>query len=270
MRRPFLGDPPDDLRDPYMRRLNLPWNEWKRAVRGWIGEPHHIAAALTLAGYANKDGGNAHPGVERLADDLCRGPRAVRYTLAALEEAGFITRASRGGRQGIPKGHANAYQLTIPAPLAAALGLWEDQRNGPQWMERPSDAPRSRTTTGTPGARGRALQGLPTTGTFDATTGTPSAPHLVSNTSPLTPFRSLESGVTSAKRRADEEHEDERHDEEQERSNEEEPDDYDWIVDQLYGVESHEETTVDEMLSRGAHPKAIVNAIRAQRSDVTS
>jgi len=46
---------------------------------------------LTLAGYASKDGSNAHPGVERLANDLCRGPRAVRYTLAALEEAGWIT-----------------------------------------------------------------------------------------------------------------------------------------------------------------------------------
>ena len=43
-----------------------------------------------------------------------------------------------------------------------------------------------------------------------------------------------------------------------------------WITDQLYGLDSQEETTVDGMLGRGANRNAIVNAIRAQHSDVTS
>ncbi|MEJ7772525.1 MAG: hypothetical protein WKF51_11540 [Geodermatophilaceae bacterium] len=272
MSRPYLGDPPPKFRDPYVRRLDLPWKDWKRTIRGWIAEPQHIAAALTLAGYANNDGSNARPGIERLAADLCRGPRAVRWTLAALEEDGFITRTSRGGRQGMPKKQANVYQLTIPATLAAALGMWDDQTNGPQWMERPEGAPRRRSTTGTLSTPGRGATTGTTTGTTGATTGTsgrttgtPSTPHRV-----LTPLLSTvpihsESGSAQAPTAHDER--DEREDEEQERANEEELEDaYEWIEAELDGLDGTEPSTVDGMLSAGVHPKAIVNTVNKARS----
>lgn len=273
-----LGLPPAGMTDPYVRRLNRPWKDWKRDIRGWIAEPHHLAAALTLAGYANGDGSNAHPGTARLAGDLCRGERAVKATLAWLDEFGFITRTARGGRAGAARGNADTYQLTIPAPLATALGLWPDE-HGLRWMERPADVPKRQWTKGSRTARdASADQGQsaaptrgsarPTRGSAAPDQGQSDCPPPRTYTSPSSPFRSLESGVTSAKRRDDEERDDEEHDGEQERGNEEEPEDHDWISEQVGGLDAIEESTVDSMLAAGVNRWVIRNKINKDRNFV--
>lgn len=94
--------------------------------------------AKTLADYSNKDGSNAHPGVARLADDLCCSTRTIKRSLAWLSEYGFLSVAERGSRK---LREADVYALSIPAPLAVHLGLWRENF-GEQWMERPEYVPR--------------------------------------------------------------------------------------------------------------------------------
>jgi hypothetical protein len=94
--------------------------------------------AHTIANYGDTDGTNAHPGGERLAGDVCRSLRTIRTSLAWLDEHGFVTRTDVGNRVA-PRGWADTYRLTLPAPLALTLGLWGDLASDPLWMERPKE-----------------------------------------------------------------------------------------------------------------------------------
>jgi len=128
--------PPPELSDPYGRRAWVVRNTWTRVIRGHIPELRDAAVALTIAGYANKQGSGARPGLRRLADDLRCSPRTITRALAWLIEAGWLTVTERGRRK---LGEADTYRLTLPAPLTAHLGVWSDE---PQWMTRPPSEPK--------------------------------------------------------------------------------------------------------------------------------
>lgn len=133
---PCNGPPPRHLRRPLVRRLTVDRATWVRAIRGCIPDVTHLAVAHTLANYGDSDGSKNHPGGERIARDVCKSVRTVRTSLAWLDEHGFISRTATGNREA-PRGWADTYQVTLPAPLAVRLGLWDDSRNGEGWMERP-------------------------------------------------------------------------------------------------------------------------------------
>jgi hypothetical protein len=133
-----LGQPPSYLHDPFVRRLYLPRAQWGRAIRGCIRERGDVAVAKTVADYANKDGSNAHPGIARLADDLCCSTRTIKRSLGWLSEYGFLSVAERGRRK---LGEADVYCLSLPAPVADKLGLWRENF-GEHWMERPEYVPK--------------------------------------------------------------------------------------------------------------------------------
>lgn len=133
---PCNGVPPANLKRPFVRRLTVDRAKWSRAIRGAIPDVTHLAVALTLSNYGDSDGSNNHPGGERLASDVCKSVRTIRNSLAWLDEHGFITRTSVGNRTA-PRGWADVYRLSVPAPLAESLGMWTEERNGPIWMERP-------------------------------------------------------------------------------------------------------------------------------------
>lgn len=128
--------PPNHLRDPFVRRFPQQRALWARASRGRIPDLREQAVAARLAEYANKDGSNAHPGAERLAVDCCTSAKTVRRALSWLIENGWVSTSHRGNRR---LGHADVYQLTVPAPVAAELGWWPDEE---QWMERPKGEPK--------------------------------------------------------------------------------------------------------------------------------
>lgn len=54
--------------------------------------------------YADKDGTNAYPGVDRLAEDCRLSPAAVKRALAALTRSGWLVQIKRGRGRGPNKG----------------------------------------------------------------------------------------------------------------------------------------------------------------------
>lgn len=129
--------PPSHLTAPYVRRLAVDRAKWTRTVRGRLGHPTRVGVGLALAGYGNQDGTRCRPGTDRLAADLQTSTRTIERVLAALDNAGWITR-SNPGETG--RGWAIEWQLTIPAPTAVDLGWWDTETNGAQWMPRPDRA----------------------------------------------------------------------------------------------------------------------------------
>ena len=129
--------PPTHLRDPFVRRLERERALWQRASRGRIRNASAQAVAAHLSGYGNTKGRNNHPGIARLVTDTCLSDRTVRRALGWLVENGWLTVTSKGARK---LGHSNVYMLTIPAPVAAEMGLWNGDHE--QWMERPATEPR--------------------------------------------------------------------------------------------------------------------------------
>lgn len=77
-----------------------------------------------LATYADRDGDNAHPGVDRLAADCECDERTVRRHLTRLADLGLIERTFEGSSAGRRR-LADCYRLTMP-PNPAAIGLTED------------------------------------------------------------------------------------------------------------------------------------------------
>jgi hypothetical protein len=123
-----------------VRRKLVTRTVWLRVTRGRIDGLARYAVGRTLAEYGNKDGSNCHPGVDRLATDVSVSRRTVIAALTWLSDHGFITRMSRGARK---SGMADVYHLSIPAPLAEVLEIWEEG-DGPLWMERPITERRDR------------------------------------------------------------------------------------------------------------------------------
>lgn len=131
--------PPVHLKDPLVRRLRVARAAWAKAMRGRVPKPADVAVARCLADYGNKDGSNCHPGVERLATDTCLSTATVKRSLAWLAEHGWVTRERRAARK---LGKADVWAVSIPATVAAELGMWDEQAQGPLWMERPVGEPK--------------------------------------------------------------------------------------------------------------------------------
>lgn len=269
--------PPANLTDPFVRRAQIDRATWTRAIRGRIPETRDVAVAHTLAGYGNKDGSNCHPGVQRLVDDLCSSAPTVKRGLSWLAEHGWITIQQKGVRK---LGQADTYMLTVPAPLAVEMNVWED--GGPQWMERPRDEPKRRALQVTGDTKNGRVAGVirdtkkrflgitdPVLGITEAVLGITGEPppgprhQVLDNTSPIGSI-----GLTAdASRQHANGHPNEPFD----------PDDPDVIkkieerLEEEYGaVRSETANLVDSMASRGAHPVAILNAARAYERDLES
>ena len=96
--------------------------EWERVLRRLaLGAPNK-GVALMLAGYADRDGGNMHPGVDRLAANLERDESTVRRHLTRLAKLGLIEKTSSGSSAG-RRGRADCWALTLPDDAATRIGL---------------------------------------------------------------------------------------------------------------------------------------------------
>lgn len=96
---------------------------WERALRRLVlGRSKFVG--LMLATYADRDGDNAHPGVDRLAADCECDERTIRRHLTRLAELGLIRRTFEGSSAGRRR-LADCYQLTMPAN-PQAIGLTDD------------------------------------------------------------------------------------------------------------------------------------------------
>lgn len=131
------GVPPASYVDPLVRRLATNRGDWERAIRDHVPmDPTVGYVAMMLATYTDHSTGeNAHPGEALLAKATGRSTRTVRNALAWLDEHGFIIRTARGSRSPNPR-WADAYRLSLPAPLAITLDRWDEEQNGGAWMER--------------------------------------------------------------------------------------------------------------------------------------
>jgi hypothetical protein len=91
---------------------------WLNAARE--GALHDVgtaayAVAMTLAVYADKDGGNIFPGERKIMRATGMSQRTVRRAMAALRDAGVIVQVGKGnGMRGI----AGSYRLAEPARIA--------------------------------------------------------------------------------------------------------------------------------------------------------
>lgn len=96
---------------------------WERTLRRLtLGRTKFVA--LMLATYADRDGDNAHPGVDRLAADCEADERTIRRHLTRLLELGLIERTFSGSQAGRRR-LADCYRLTLP-PNPAGIGLTDD------------------------------------------------------------------------------------------------------------------------------------------------
>lgn len=97
--------------------------EWERVVRRLTLKSSTKLVALTLATYADRDGTNAHPGVDRLACDCSLNPDVVRRHLKILrEQIGLLERTVEGSKQGRRR-LADSYDLAVPADLLQRVSL---------------------------------------------------------------------------------------------------------------------------------------------------
>jgi DNA-binding MarR family transcriptional regulator len=97
--------------------------DWERSIRRLRLGMSTKAVALMLASYANgDDGGNAHPGVDRLAAELEIHERTVRRHLTRLAKLGLIEKTSSGSSAGRRR-RADCWALTLPDDAATRIGL---------------------------------------------------------------------------------------------------------------------------------------------------
>lgn len=250
--------PPSGLRDPFVRRLERERALWQRASRGRIRNASAQAVAAHLSGYGNTKGRNNHPGIARLINDTCLSDRTVRRALGWLVENGWLTVTSKGARK---LGHANVYQLTIPAPVAAEMGLWPEGRD--QWMERPPGEPKRPDVTREEGRRhDPAPRFVPVNEAvlpvnWADVPVTPDLPPGLTHQGSTTSSRSSTSAPLASERGADD-----LDDEEYVEALVEE------IEERLGGAMSPTVATmVDGMISAGAHRKMIVRTALARERD---
>src|SRR3954447_477314 len=100
--------------------------DWERSIQRLRLGMATKAVALMLAVYANgDDGGNSHPGVDRLAADLECHERTVRRHLTRLAELGLIEKTFSGSSAGRRR-RADCWALTLPDDAAIRIGLAPD------------------------------------------------------------------------------------------------------------------------------------------------
>jgi len=96
--------------------------DWERVIRRLALGTTTKAVALMLASYADGDGGNIHPGVDRLAAELECHERTVRRHLSRLAELGLIEKTFSGSSAGRRR-LADCWALTVPTDAATRIGL---------------------------------------------------------------------------------------------------------------------------------------------------
>lgn len=79
---------------------------------------------LTMATYADSNGGSIYPGVATLARATGRGPRTVDRALDDLRSSGWIVRVSSGAWR---SGQADVYRLNVPNVSNATVTHSADQ-----------------------------------------------------------------------------------------------------------------------------------------------
>lgn len=93
-------------------------HHWERTIlRGAGKDLSHaqMRVLLTMGTYASyADGGNIHPGNERLAREIGCNIKTVRESIEVFIERGYMKLTQKGGNE-VRKGFANVYQLTYPA-----------------------------------------------------------------------------------------------------------------------------------------------------------
>lgn|GEM_PF-6483593 len=164
---------------------------------------------LELESYADPDGTNAHPGVQRLAENL-RTPsgkhghisdRTVRTALATGVERGFIECTAPAPR-GRGNRRASVYRLVFPASFRHEKEAPSAAANPPQKVAAStaanvavnsgSDAPKNRQSI-----TERRQPGLPTTSPLTPVAGSPVAGSHVSNASAREADREVKSAIES-------------------------------------------------------------------------
>jgi hypothetical protein len=98
---------------------------WERVILRADVSTKATAVALVLATYANRDGENAHPGLDRLAAG-CKMPESTtRRYVKELVDAGLIEQTARGNGSGHHR-RATCYRLTLPNDLPERVGILPD------------------------------------------------------------------------------------------------------------------------------------------------
>ena len=88
--------------------------EWERLIRELPFPLAVKCTAYALATYMNGDGSNAHPGIPRLIRATGSSKSTVIRSLDALECAGFIRVAVKGGGKDVKRGIATVWELSVP------------------------------------------------------------------------------------------------------------------------------------------------------------
>lgn len=97
--------------------------EWERIMRRvQFGAPMTKYVGMVLAQYANRNGSNAFPSVDKLARVCEVSEKTVRTALGELRARGLIVRVRKGGRFGT-EAFSDVHNLAIPADLLDANDL---------------------------------------------------------------------------------------------------------------------------------------------------
>jgi len=107
-----MGGPVSDDDSPTFTRYD--WERIMRRVR--FGAPMTKYVGMVLAQYANTDGSNAFPSVDKLARVCEVSEKTVRTALGELRTRGLIVRTRRGGLRGTTA-YSDVHDLAIPADL---------------------------------------------------------------------------------------------------------------------------------------------------------
>lgn len=111
--------------------------DWERVIRRANLPTTTKLVALLLATYADQDGTNVHPGVERLARVVGQSTRSVEKHLDKLRTVQLVVRTTRANRY---LGLADEYRLTVPLDLSG-LDLLDPNENQRQPKPGSGDSP---------------------------------------------------------------------------------------------------------------------------------
>lgn len=243
--------------------------EWFRTWRYVIVQPSVKNVGFAVATFSNRHGLQVFPGVKRLMAITGHSKPSVIDALAAMRWLGFIYRIASA--QGSNSGKADEYQLCTPrtwehVPMADAKTGREPEFDGLPLVAQHA------------AVRLKVAGRLQGSGQLRQPGGQLRQPGVVVSLNhwwlpELTP----PTHRTNTSTKSDTHHPD-RHDRPdaaasgREYDFDNEDDAYDYVIDTIGDdLDPYEGAMVDGMLSRGAHPHSIVNAIRAGRgaSDVT-